>query len=147
MTEPPDSVALAHQLRLNAERLRRTIGDRRSLDGVSRAQEAVLSLLDRKGPLSTADLARWERVRPQSMGATVAALVDAGLVRKSPDPADGRRELTELTAGGRAARATSAERRNRVLADLLDDRLTGAERTVLAQAFELLERVSFDEPT
>jgi DNA-binding MarR family transcriptional regulator len=67
-------------------------------------------------------------------------------VRKSPDPADGRRELAELTADGRRAQVTGSERRNRVLADLLDERLTAAERAMLAQTLVLLERVAFDEP-
>ena len=40
-----------------------------------------------EGPATVTSLARAEGVRPQSMGATVAALQEAGLVGGAPDPA------------------------------------------------------------
>jgi hypothetical protein len=87
----PTSLRLAQQLRLNVDRLRRTVRNRRTLDDIPRRHEAVLSWLGRKGPLTTADLARWEQIPPQSMGSTVAELLAAGLVGKSADPTDRRR--------------------------------------------------------
>src|SRR3954447_5947396 len=61
---------------------------------------AVLGRLDRQGPLSTVELASAERVRPQSMGQTLAELETQGLVSRRPDEADGRRTLLELTDAG-----------------------------------------------
>ena len=138
----PDSQDLAQRLRLSVERLRRTVRGQRAFDDLSRSQEAVLSLLGRKGPLSTADLARWEQVRPQSMGETVAGLVAAGLVLKTPDPSDGRRDLAALTPAGETTLAEVAGRRDQGLAELLESRLSAAEREVVAAALDLLERVS-----
>ena len=65
------------------------------------AQATVLGRLDREGPLTTSALAARERVRPQSMAATVAELNSAGLVGRRPDPDDGRQVLIELTELGR----------------------------------------------
>ena len=142
VTSRTESVRLAQQLRLNIDRLRRTVRQRRILDGVPRRHEAVLSWLNRKGPLATADLARWEQIRPQSMGSTVSELSELGLVTKAADPTDRRRELVSLTDQGRRTLGMIAEQRDQDLAALLDSRLTDPEREVLAAAFLLLERIA-----
>src|ERR1700745_3575212 len=58
---------------------------------------AVLGRLDRQGPLSTVELASAERVRPQSMGQTLAELEAQGLGRRRPDEGDGRRTLLAVS--------------------------------------------------
>src|SRR5262249_20594449 len=65
-------------------------------------EPAVLGRLRRDGRATTADLARAEAVRPQSMGATVAALEEMGLVERKPHPTDGRQVNIVLTAKGTA---------------------------------------------
>ena len=45
--------------------------------------------LEKDGPATASSLARAEGMRPQSMGAVVAALESAGLMRGAPDPTDG----------------------------------------------------------
>ena len=52
--------------------IRRLRAERRDL---SLAQVTVLGRLDRGGPAGVSDLAAGERVRPQSMASTVAALL------------------------------------------------------------------------
>jgi DNA-binding MarR family transcriptional regulator len=141
---PPDLLPLAQQLRLIVERLRRNVRDRRTLDDIPRRHESVLSWLDRKGPLTTADLARWEQIRPQSMGTTVGEMVAGGLVVKASDPTDGRRELVSLTDQGRSALRAIAELRDRDLADLLTQRLSDEERAVVTASLALLERITRD---
>jgi DNA-binding MarR family transcriptional regulator len=64
---------------------------------LSWTQVAITSRLD-TGPMTTADLARAESMKPQSMGASLAQLEEEGLVRRKPDPNDGRQILFELTA-------------------------------------------------
>src|SRR5580693_6712545 len=54
--------------------------------------------------MTTADLARSEFVKPQSMGTTLADLEQAGLVRRRPHPTDGRQVLFGLTVAGTEAR-------------------------------------------
>ncbi|WP_144711388.1 MarR family winged helix-turn-helix transcriptional regulator [Curtobacterium pusillum] len=101
------------------------------VDDVTASQSAVLGRLIRDGATTTAELARAEGVRPQSMGATVQALVDLGLVTREPDPEDGRRTIVSATDAGRTARDDSHRSRTRLLAERLasldpDDRATVA---------------------
>ncbi|MDM7889394.1 MarR family winged helix-turn-helix transcriptional regulator [Curtobacterium sp. RHCJP20] len=111
-------------------RIRRTVLAGKA-DEVTASQTAALGRLLRHGESTVADLARAEGVRPQSMGATVQALVDLGLVERRPDPADGRRTLVRATETGSRARADAWTNRSRVLTDRLaalpeDDRATVA---------------------
>ncbi|WP_144753057.1 MarR family winged helix-turn-helix transcriptional regulator [Curtobacterium pusillum] len=101
------------------------------VDDVTASQSAALGRLIRDGATTTAELARAEGVRPQSMGATVQSLVDLGLATRDPDPEDGRRTIVSATDAGRAAREDSHRSRTRLLAERLaaldpDDRATVA---------------------
>jgi DNA-binding MarR family transcriptional regulator len=71
---------------------------------LSWTQMGVLRRLDTEGAASTADLARAEGVKPQSMGATVAALEQMGIVERKPHPTDGRQVNIALTAKGASMR-------------------------------------------
>lgn len=139
--ESPDPSALAGDLLTLYGRLRRTtlVG---KVDVVTASQSAVLGRLVRDGATTTAELARAEGVRPQSMGATVQALEDLGLVVRSQDPTDGRRTIVEATDAGRTAREDSHRSRTRLLAERLaaldpDDRATVARSlTILGTLVE-----------
>lgn len=128
--ESSESSDLAGDLLTLYGRIRRTtlVG---KADEVTASQSAALGRLVRDGATTTAELARAEGVRPQSMGATVQALVDLGLAEREPDPADGRRTIVRATDAGRAARDESHRARTRLLAERLaalgpDDRDTVA---------------------
>jgi DNA-binding MarR family transcriptional regulator len=106
-----ETLALAAELRVAIGNLKRRFRDQPSLGDLTWSQLCVISRLDREGPATVTTLARLEGVRPQSMGATVSALETAGLVRGSPDPADGRQTILSLTdawrewlTAGRAAK-------------------------------------------
>ncbi|WP_251982675.1 MarR family winged helix-turn-helix transcriptional regulator [Streptomyces violaceusniger] len=107
-----------------------------SLSGVS-----VLARLAADGPESPTSLADMERVRPQAMASTLAMLEQRGLVRRTPDPEDGRRSSMAITEEGRAM---LAERRSdsvhRLWAAL--DEFTPEERAALASALPLLARLA-----
>src|SRR5512138_2385056 len=103
----PEPEMLASDLRVVLGRLvRRLRAERR---GMPLAQVTVLGRLDRTGSSAISDLAAGERVRPQSMAATVAALLAAGLVSRTPDARDRRRVLIALTPAG--VEALAADRR------------------------------------
>jgi DNA-binding MarR family transcriptional regulator len=74
-------------------------------DELSWSQTAALGRLARSGPATTADLARAEGIKPQSMGATMAALERERLVTRTPHPSDGRQALYDLTPLGHETRA------------------------------------------
>jgi DNA-binding MarR family transcriptional regulator len=76
---------------------------------LSWTQSAVLGRLIKGGPATTADLARAESMKPQSMGATVAALEDAGMVVRAPHPTDGRQMIIKPTPKGEAERKRSGD--------------------------------------
>jgi DNA-binding MarR family transcriptional regulator len=103
---------------------------------------AVLGRLDRDGPLTTVELASAERVRPQSMGQTVAELESQGLVSREPDEFDRRRMLLELTAAGRTALIEDRKRREGWLAEAIERDFSAAEQDVLARSVRLLERLT-----
>jgi DNA-binding MarR family transcriptional regulator len=103
---------------------------------------AVLGRLDRQGPLSTVELASAERVRPQSMGQTLAELEAQGLVSRRPDEADGRRTLLELTDAGRRTLAEDRQRREGWLTQAIEQEFSADEQEVLAQAIPLLARLT-----
>jgi DNA-binding MarR family transcriptional regulator len=88
------------------------------------------------------DLAAGERVRPQSMASTVAALLAGGLVSRAPDPGDRRRVLIALTPAGREALAVDRRRREGWLADAIRGDLSPKEQRALADAAVLLARIA-----
>ena len=55
-------------------------------------------------------------MKPQSMGATIAALEEMGLVERKPHPTDGRQVNIELTAKGAAVRKSVKDAKHTWLA-------------------------------
>lgn len=106
------------------------------------SQGAVLGRLDRDGPQSVSDLAKAERMRPQSMAQTVSELEADGLVERRPDPGDRRRALVQLTKHGEAVLDEDRRAREGWLARAIEQDLSGAEQAVLADAVELLRRLA-----
>lgn len=134
-----DSGPLASELRVVLGHLIRRL---RSEHRFSLSQGSVLGRLDREGPQSTSKLAAAERVRPQSMGQTVAELESQGLVARRPDPADGRSALLELTEAGRTELREDRGRREGWLAKALEENFSDAERETLEEAVRLLGRLA-----
>lgn len=134
------NVELADDLLTLHGRIRRTLLTGKA-DEVTASQTAALGRLLRHGESTVADLARAEGVRPQSMGATVQALVDLGLVERRPDPTDGRRTLVSATAAGGSAREDSWTTRTRVLAERLAA-LPDADRQAIARAIAILTPIT-----
>ena len=64
------------------------------------SQLAIMARLEKGGPQTPADLARAEAVKPQSMGVTLSAMEQEGLVQRRPHPSDGRQVLFALTPKG-----------------------------------------------
>jgi DNA-binding MarR family transcriptional regulator len=108
---------------------------------LSWSQIATLARLDKAGAMTTADLARAEFVKPQSMGTTLADLEQAGLVQRRPHPTDGRQVLFELTAEGvEARRQRNIAKREWLLAAMA--RLNPAEQQTLMTAAALIKRLA-----
>ena len=107
---------------------------------ISLTESAVMARLAREGPATTADLARAERMKPQSMGTTIAALEEMGMVERKPHPTDGRQVNIELTAKGATVRNSARAARRTWLAQAVSE-LDEEERETLFKAGEIIQRL------
>ena len=92
-------------------------------------------------PATVTELALAQGMRPQSMGAIVAALEAAGVVAGQPDPADGRKTIWSLTQDARIRFATARSARSDWLARSMKRELDPQEQAALAHALTLLARI------
>ncbi|MDB5652870.1 MAG: transcriptional regulator, MarR family [Tardiphaga sp.] len=138
---PTTSATLAADLSTLIGQFKRRLREEASAGDFTVSQLSALGRLDRDGPMTVTELARAEGMRPQSMGANVAALEAAGMVGGAPDPADGRRTILYLTPACRELiRAGRAARRD-WLSRTIQTRLSAAEQDQLAAAAHLLRRL------
>jgi DNA-binding MarR family transcriptional regulator len=107
---------------------------------LSLSEAAVMAHLAKHGPATTADLARAESVKPQSMGATIAALEEMGMVERKPHPTDGRQVNIELTAKGAAVRKSAKDAKRTWLAQAIAQ-LDKQEQATLFAAGEIIKRL------
>jgi DNA-binding MarR family transcriptional regulator len=145
-TEPADSEsarasALAAELRIVGGALSRRLREQADAGDLTSAQKSVLLRLERDGPATGSALARAEAMRPQSMGAIIAALETAGYVAGAPDPLDGRQTIISLTDHFRDWVSAARAARQDWLLRTLQARLTRQEQEQLAGAVELLKRL------
>jgi DNA-binding MarR family transcriptional regulator len=104
------------------------------------SQTTALARLNKMGWMTTADLARAESVKPQSMGAVLADLEQEGLVQRRPHPTDGRQVLFALTDEGvEARRKRSIAKQEWLLAAMA--KLDPAEQQILISAIALIKRL------
>jgi DNA-binding MarR family transcriptional regulator len=107
---------------------------------LSWTESAVMSRIAKGGPATTADLARAEGMKPQSMGATIAVLEERGIVERKPHPTDGRQLNIELTAKGIAVRKSAKEAKRTWLAQAIAQ-LDEQERETLFAAGKIIKRL------
>ena len=133
--------ALSADRRISLMRTVRRLRAEKSDADISDTQYAVLGLLSRHGPLTSAVLAEKERVRPPSMTRIVGGLLEAGLVERAAHPVDGRAQLVTLTDAGRTAVDETRRRRDEWLCHQLSA-LPAEDRRVLARAAVLLSELT-----
>jgi DNA-binding MarR family transcriptional regulator len=107
---------------------------------LSLTEAAVMARLAKDGPATIADLARAGSVKPQSMGATIAALEEMGIVERKPHPTDGRQVNIELTAKGAAVRKSARVAKRTWLAQAIAQ-LDKQEQATLFAAGEIIKRL------
>jgi DNA-binding MarR family transcriptional regulator len=136
------AVTAARDLRVLFSRLRRRLKSLAIDDDLSPSQTAVLTRLWKEGASSASALAGAEGVRPQSMAAIVAVLEQRGMIERTPDPEDGRRQVVSLTAVGRRRAESHRQVREEWLARAIQERYSERERRVILEALTLLERLT-----
>ena len=135
---------LATEMRTVFRKLKLRLREHGGHNDLTPSQASVVLRLEKDGAATVSGLARAEGMRPQSMSAVVTPLQEAGLVRGTPDPADGRKTLMSLTPRclkllqeGRAARQDWLTAR-------ISQKLSAQEQDKLQAALALLARLVED---
>jgi DNA-binding MarR family transcriptional regulator len=142
MTEQTIALVAATSLRRGTMRLGRRLRLERPERVVTSAELSVLGLLRRNGSMSAGELAWAERVQPQSLTRTLAALEERGEISRHPDPADRRRSVLSITDLGRDVLYADVAQRDSWLAMVMAEQLSPAETQLLMMAGELMERLA-----
>lgn len=138
VSTPPAVDAVADRLHSIAIHLLRRVRAEDVETGLTGPRASALSVLVYRGPLSLGALAALEQVRAPTMSRVVAALVDAGLARRTHDPADARVTLLDATPEGKRLLEAGRRRRVRALTTLLAG-LPRRDLTTVRRAVQLLE--------
>ncbi len=138
------TTALPSQLRLAVLRLSRRLRQQ-ALGEITASQLSALASINKVGAISLGELAATERVAPPSMTRIASRLEDMGLVTRRSDASDRRVARVGITDAGAALLDQTRTRRDAFLAARLAD-FTDEDRSALARALPLLERLSEDHP-
>ena len=128
--------------------LERVVGLLRALSqpsGLSMTAVSTLSTLDRSGPTRLTHLAALAGVTQPAMTQLISRLEDDGLVRREPDPADGRVVQVAITGDGKATLARRRARRAEKLAVVLTQ-LSPEHRAALTAALPALDALASANP-
>ncbi|MER0483921.1 MarR family winged helix-turn-helix transcriptional regulator [Streptomyces sp. Edi2] len=121
-----------------AARGHRLVADALAGEGMRMMHHAVLSAVEELGPVSQAELGRTLRIDPKDMVAIVNDLQRDGLVTRTPDPRDRRKNAVEISVDGRQRLRRTQQLGDEANAELTED-LTPAERE---QLVALLTRIA-----
>jgi DNA-binding MarR family transcriptional regulator len=123
--------------------LRQRLGEVTGRVGLTVAQYTALSVLEARGPLSNAQLARRSFVTPQAMNEIIAAMARKEMVAREPDARHGRIVRISLTRSGARVLRRCDEAARRVEEQMLAH-LPRARRALLlrmlAECVAALER-------
>jgi MarR family transcriptional regulator, lower aerobic nicotinate degradation pathway regulator len=98
---------------------------------------SLLAALDEVGSASQADLSRRTTIDRSDMVAAVNELAERGLVERTPDPIDRRRNVVTITPAGRR----QLRKLDRLLARVQDDLLAPLSADERQQLIHLLTRI------
>ncbi|GFE20977.1 MarR family winged helix-turn-helix transcriptional regulator [Streptomyces nigrescens] len=124
-----------------AARGHRLVADALAAEGMRMMHHAVLSAVAELGPVSQAELGRTLAIDPKDMVAIVNDLQKDGLVTRTPDPNDRRKNAVEISADGRRRLRRTQQLGDEANAELTAT-LTPAERE---QLIALLTRIALPE--
>ncbi len=122
-------------------RSRRRHSSRVAIGDVTLAQLSILLTLHDQGPIRMAKLAALERVSAPTITVSIRRLETLGLVKRSPDPADLRSVLVDITPKGLALHRESLANRQASAVTLLSQ-LSQADLDSLTKALAPLERLA-----
>jgi DNA-binding MarR family transcriptional regulator len=130
---------LAGRLRLTIVRTARRLRQEGGGD-LSPSMNAALVTLEKHGPMTPSELAVRERIQRPTATRVLARLEEAGLMTRTPDPADRRSSLLAVNPAGAELLAELRTRKTAFLAHRLEA-LDAADRATLERAADILERM------
>lgn len=136
----PSLQTVVADLRLGIGQLLRRLRTEANPNELNLSQMGALARLEQGEPMTTADLARVESMKPQSMGTVLASLEQEGLVKRQPHPTDGRQVLFALTEKGIEVRRQRRIAKHDWLMAAVG-KLDPAELRVLTAAIPLIRRI------
>lgn len=142
LTDAADALALAAEVRVGFGKLKRRLREEGGAAEITPSQASALGQLEKLGRATVTELASAEGVRPQSMGATVATLQDAGYILGSPDPADRRRTILTLSPMAIEKFSTNRAAREGWLYQAIRENLSAEEQRDLARGFAVLVKLA-----
>ncbi|NIK54941.1 MarR family winged helix-turn-helix transcriptional regulator [Kribbella shirazensis] len=143
---PTEVISMAQealQLLVSMHRIVRHLRRSRTTTLMHPTQFLALMLIADEQPIRIGEIAARVPCSQPTATTTVAALEEAGLVRREADPVDGRATAVVLTEAGAATVEASGRQAAEELAKLLD-RLDESDRTLVFQAGAILARVTDD---
>ena len=142
MEAADELLGTAAVLRRGTMRLARRLRMERLETGVPLQEFSVLGHLNLRGSMTAGEIAAAERVQPQTLTRTLAALERRGAIRRQADPADRRRSALSITPVGRELLVTDVRQRDSWLSLAMAQELTPTERRLLYLAGQLMEHLA-----
>jgi DNA-binding MarR family transcriptional regulator len=140
-----DPAELASRLRVSVWRAARRMRVESSV-GISPTLHAALHSVEVHGPITPGQLAEHENVRKPTMTRTIHALLDEGLVERTPDPLDGRVSWLKVTPAGSKLLQRARRRQTEFLAARLK-KLSEEDREILDRATGVLDHLAGRDET
>lgn len=131
------------RLRVAVGRLHRRLAQR-AYGELTFAQISALVVVEKYGPIRQGELAARENVAAPSMTRTVSGLIQAGLVRKIPDPEDGRSCHIVITPAARTLLDKVRSERTAMLTERAA-RLSPEQYATLVAALPVLEQLAEED--
>ena len=121
--------------------LRRSIRSDYPWERLPMARVELLHVLTELGPARVGELARAQRLAPNTVSELVQQLVDDGFATRAPDPLDGRASVIDVTPRGIGElRQWTEANENRI--DVALSSLSTADRNAIRRAVPALERLA-----
>jgi len=134
-----DTAELATRLRVGVWRIARRLRSEGKAD-LTATLLAAMGTIERHGPMTVGQFAGHEQVRKPTATRTIGALVERGLVVRTPDPLDGRVSWLALSPEGRKTLVRVRRRHDEFLTRRIRA-LPADERATLERAADILERL------
>ena len=121
-------VESATHLRGVVMRIARRLNASATSEGLTPTQASVLGLIAARGPLGLAQLAELEGLNPTMLSRVIGALTSAGLIVRTPDPADLRAWQVAATPEGTRMHERIKTARAQVVSESASPAARGAGR-------------------